>query len=264
MKACAHHPPRRTRAIARRQSGQALTEFLVAALAIVPLFLLIPLIAKYQDISHAAQLASRYAAFDATVNNPSTQGLKNPATLAQEVRRRFFSNIEAPIRSNDAAGNFLAHQNLFWRDPAGNALINDINAVGVTLAAAGTSGAQALPTVRHAFDLPDRPLYRGAVSVPLANLPAGIRSLEPFDRINLRVDRATTVLVDGWGGRDVADVRSRVSRADRAGAALGQIDGVLNLPVAVFELGHVSPPRLGELQLWDDVVPVDRLRPHAP
>jgi hypothetical protein len=250
--------------VCRRQAGQALTEFLVAALAVVPLFLLIPVIAKYQDISHSAQMASRYAAFDVTVNNPSTQGLKNPEVLAQEVRRRFFSNVDAPIRSNDAAGNFQAHRNLFWRDPAGNALVNDVNAVAVSVAEAGGSRAALLATEAPVFGLTDRPMYRGAVSVPLANLPAGIRSYEPFDRIDLRIDRATTVLVDGWRGRDVATVRARVGRADLAGQALGRVGDVLTLPFAVLELDRVRPPRIGELQRWDDVVPTDRLRPRTP
>jgi hypothetical protein len=260
----ARQPTRYQRPVARHQAGQALTEFLVAALAVVPLFLLIPLIAKYQDISHAAQMASRYAAFDVTVNNPSTQGLKNPAMLGQEVRRRFFSNVDAPIRSNDAAGNFQAHRNLFWRDPAGNDLVNDVDAVAVSVAEAGGSGAALLATEAPVFGLPDRPMYRGAVSVPLANLPAGIRSYEPFDRIDLRIDRTTTVLVDGWSGRDVATVRARVGRGDLAGRALGRVGDVLALPFAVLELDRVRPPRIGELQRWDDVVPADRLRPHTP
>lgn len=44
------------------QRGQALTEFLVISVAMVPLFLLMPVIAKYQDVSHSTQMASRYSA----------------------------------------------------------------------------------------------------------------------------------------------------------------------------------------------------------
>jgi hypothetical protein len=256
-------PCMRTLLVRRSQSGQALTEFLVAALAIVPLFLLLPVIAKYQDVGHATQVASRYAAFDATINNPSTGGTKDPAQLAQEVRRRFFSNIEAPVRSNDAAGNFLAHQNLFWRSPDGTALIRDINSVGVSVAPAGASGTLLLRGVAGLFGLPDTPLYRGSVSVPLANLPAGIRSYEPFDQINLRVDRSTTLLVDGWNARDRAAVRTRVERMVPVSQAVGAVTPVLSLPFMVFELNQVDPPRVGELQDWDDLVPADRLRPRA-
>jgi hypothetical protein len=247
--------------VRRAQAGQALTEFLVVTLAIVPLFLLMPMIAKYQDIGHATQLASRYTAFDATLNNPSTNGTKNAATLAQEVRRRFFSNIDAPIKTHDAAGNFKVHQNLFWRGPNDEALINDINAVNVSMATAGASGSVVLAGAAAVFGLPDSPLYRGSVSVPLGNLPAGITSYEPFDRINLRIDRSTTLLVDGWSARDLATTRARVERMAPAAQALGAVAPLLNLPFAVIELGQVGPPLVGALQLWDDVVPADRLRP---
>lgn len=245
----------------RAQAGQALTEFLVVALAIVPLFLLIPMIAKYQDIGHATQMASRYAAFDASINNPSTSGAKDPALLAQEVRRRFFSNIDAPIRTNDAAGNFTAHQNAFWRGPTNEPLISDINGVNVNLATAGSPSSLAARGWAGIFGLSDSPMYRGAVSVPLVNLPAGIRSYEPFDRLNLRVDRHTTLLVDGWSARNLDTVRSRVNRMAPAGPAISSVAPVLNLPFRSIELFQVAPPRIGELQRWDDVVPVDRLRP---
>jgi len=137
----------------RTQAGQALTEFLVVALAIVPLFLLIPMIAKYQDIGHATQMASRYAAFDATINNPSTSGMKDPAILAQEVRRRFFSNIDAPIRTNDAAGNFSAHQNAFWRGPNNEPLISDINGVNVNWASASSPSSGAYNSTMAANEM---------------------------------------------------------------------------------------------------------------
>jgi hypothetical protein len=98
---------------ARQQHGQALTEFLVVALAVIPLFLLIPVIAKYQDINNATQMASRYVAFDAmTRNDTVSSGWKPVDQLAAEVRRRFFSNPDAPIKTDDVAGNFKANQNL--------------------------------------------------------------------------------------------------------------------------------------------------------
>lgn len=251
-----------TRASKRRgQTGQALVEFLVVALAIVPLFLLIPMIAKYQDIGHATQLASRYAAFDAAINNPSTNGLKDAALLAQEVRRRFYSNIDAPIKSNDAAGNFKAQQNLFWRGPNDEALIGDIDGVAVNVGPAGASRAAALAARAHVFGLDDTPMYQGTVGVPLVNLPAGITSYEPFDRINLKIARSTALLVDGWSARDVATVRSRVERGAPVGQAVGAVAPVLGLGFDILELNQVDPPRIGELQLWDDVVPADRLRP---
>jgi hypothetical protein len=251
-----------------QQTGQALTEFLVVALAIVPLFLLIPMIAKYQDIGYATQMASRYAAFDATINNPSTTGMKDPAILAQEVRRRFFSNIDAPIKTNDAAGNFRAHQNAFWRGPNNEPLIQDINTVAVNLATAGSGGLgmDILNTAGRGitglagFGLPSSPLYQSNVGVPLVNLPAGIRSYEPFDQLNLRVERNTTVLVNGWSARSVDQARERTERSLPVTQALGVFAGVSTFAIGLLERGEIEGPRIGQLDRYQDIVPADRLR----
>ena len=91
----------------RRQAGQALVEFLAMAAPLLGLFLLMPMIGKYQDIAHATQMASRYAAFDATVHNEAAGSYKPPTQLAAEVRRRYFSRPDAPIKTDDAAGDFV-------------------------------------------------------------------------------------------------------------------------------------------------------------
>ena len=83
----------------RAQTGQALIEFLVVALALLPLFLLIPVIAKYQSIAQATQMASRYAAFDGLVRNEVQNSSKPLDQLQDEVRRRIFSNSDAPIKT---------------------------------------------------------------------------------------------------------------------------------------------------------------------
>lgn len=256
-----------------RQRGQSLTELLVVSFALVPLFLLLPMVAKYQDIAHTTQVASRYAAFDATVNNDqSEQGFKPAAQLAQEVRRRFFSNPDAPIKTGDAAGDFKAHQNLFWRDPRGHPLIAHMDDVAVDLAPADPVDAGKGFTVASGFDLVDPPLYRGEVAVPLVNLPAGIRSYEPFDGINLSVGRQTTVMVADWAGHNPDGVNARVrkSQGEPLAVAAGLTAGLdltegmaadaMELPFLLLELNRVRPPALGKLALWTDVVPEDRLR----
>jgi hypothetical protein len=133
-----------------RQRGQALTEFLVLAVALLPLLLLMPVLAKYQDISSATQMASRYAAFDAMSRNDATGSSWKPeAELAAEISRRFFSSPNTPIRTGEGAGNGKSQQNLFWRDPQDNALIRDLNA-DVTLAPAQPmrAASRAPPTAR--------------------------------------------------------------------------------------------------------------------
>ena len=259
----------------RCQRGQSLVELLVVSLALVPLFLLLPMVAKYQDVAHVTQVASRYAAFDATINNDEAEsGFKPAAQLAQEVRRRFFSNPDAPIKTGDAAGDFKAHQNPFWRDPRDNPLIARMDDVAVKLAATGSVDADQGFTASRSFGLVDPPLYRGEVQVPLVNLPAGIRSYEPLDHINLQLGRQTTVMVSDWAGRHPDDVNARVRRAQGhlladAGELVGGLDlteGVavaadaLKLPFFLLELNKVKPPAVGKLELWTDVVPEDRLR----
>lgn len=259
------------------QRGQALTEFLVVAVALVPLFLLVPLIAKYQDVNHAVQAASRYAAFDASLRNDGVNSWKDPDQLADEVRRRFFSNVDAPIKTGDAAGNFKAHQNPFWRGPRDEALIEDIGR-DVTLSfGAGRSARQAgsltpasdgTPfTLHRQLDLNAEGIFTANVSVALLNMPDDLRFYKPFDEIDLRLTRSTSLLVDPWTARSPADVERRIAHHPGvfpagglaaigavAGGAVGLIDGVASWT-------GVQGPMLGQLEFWRDVVPEDRLRP---
>jgi hypothetical protein len=257
----------------KQQQGQALTEFLVAAVAIIPLFLLIPLIAKYQDINHTTQAASRYAAFEAMTRNDSVSTWKTPSQLADEVRRRFFSNPDAPIKTNDVAGDFQAHQNLFWRGPRNEPLIKEIrNDVQVSFGqsnstnhSGGFSGASdGTPFIlRSQLDLQARGIYTANVSVALVNMPDGLKFYEPFNQINLRVTRSTSLAIDPWTARSPQQVESKIARSP-AVFPVGQLSAVSPIvdgAVTLIELpGGIRGPRLGQLDFWRDVVPEDRLR----
>ncbi len=126
------------------QRGQAMTEFLiVASFVLVPLFLGVPMLAKYIDIKHATIQAARYQAweyiawynpgddndildnFEAyTTDNkkvPVTLPMKTTAATRSEARRRLFSTFgEAdtlPITASDAgAGWTPAVRNPLWTD----------------------------------------------------------------------------------------------------------------------------------------------------
>jgi hypothetical protein len=270
------------------QRGQALSEFLVLAFALIPLFLLMPVIAKYQDISHATQMASRYVAYDATTNNGFEGSWKPEAQLADEVRRRFFSNVEAPVKTNDSAGNFLAHQNLFWRDPKGASLVPDLgNSVQVSYGSGnGTTHAEGLGSrtqdtflfegLRNMMSLPDNNrVYTGNVAVTLANLPAGIKSYEPFDKINLSMTRSTSLVVDPWMSNSPRQAENRFGKLAPINQALATIEPVVELLIfgagpalpgsslpllPGLELGEFHGPRFGRLDTWRDVIPADRLK----
>ena len=98
------------RKMLRKQKAQALTEFIItAAFVLVPLFLMVPLIAKYIDIKHATINAARYQAWEYTVWHNAADDhdifnnffearipYKTPDETAAEAERRFFSRIQEP------------------------------------------------------------------------------------------------------------------------------------------------------------------------
>ncbi|MBC7414150.1 MAG: hypothetical protein H7327_04350 [Herminiimonas sp.] len=261
---------------AGRQGGQALTEFLVLAMALIPLFLLVPMIAKYQDIAHATQLASRYVAFDATNRGglAGDNGWAPPAQLADEVRRRFYGNSDAPIKSDDVAGDFDAHRNLFWRDPYGNPLIKKFSDVTLSF---GTSAAtqsagfgpgsdgtvfnqSPFANANH-IGLASPGIYKANVSVALANLPAGIRNIEPFDRINLKIQRHTSLLFDPWSANTTVRTEHRVATLAPLNSMFGLIRPMIAGAIGFVDLSEVKAPAIGDLSQWRDAVPADRLKP---
>ena len=104
-----------------RARGQSTTEFLVLALIIVPLFVLVPLLGKLLDLSHAATVASRYVAFETAIRGPAAD--KDDATLAAEARRRLFGASDAPVKTGDVAGDNARYRNPLWADHHGDSLL---------------------------------------------------------------------------------------------------------------------------------------------
>lgn len=266
------------------QRGQSLTEFIIIALVLIPLFLALPLLAKYQDISQATEMAARYVAFDGTTRNPGMSSWKTPEQLNGEVQRRFYSNPNAAIKTNDTPGDFKADQNLYWRDPEDKSLIrnfgNDIRiSFGETLA---TDRAAALKSshdddpfmlMRTPLKLGNAGIYRGNVTVTLANLSSDLvgptKSYDMFKGINLRMTRHTNVLVDSWTAKSPTDVENHIDGAITYpatvyGPALGTL---VNIGVAIMESPRYLPsvcldcgPKIGKLDYWRDDVPADRKR----
>lgn len=246
--------------------GQALAEFLTIAAALAALLVLLPLVAKVQDVAHSAQLASRYLAFDAATRTDA--GMAGADSLMRDVGRRFFSNLDAPIKDGDAAGDFPAHQHPFWRDPAGAALVRQDGVAlrfGAARAAAPEAGFDAAAdgapfAAAGAFDLRARGLYTGAVVVTVRPLSGDNGLYRPFDQLALRIERHSSLLVDGWQARDAQHAEERVDGALVPRAPLRAVSPLVGAAVTLTEAGHVDQPRLGELAFWRDVVPPDRLR----
>lgn len=252
----------------KNEKGQSLVEFLVLSLALVPLFLLIPMIAKYQDISHSTQMASRYVAFEAANRNSSVNSFKSEAELATEVRERFFSSPNAAIKTAKSSSNT---ENEFWKDLNGNNLIANKKDIKLTFGVAKStthqggfsSASDAQPFVlANRYGLPSLGIYRANITVALANLPSGIKSIEPFDKINLSMSRQTSVIVDPWMANSPQQVDQRSERIMEPAHSLAQMAASpVNAAHLFIEGGYSGGPSVGELQKWRDVVPNDRLMP---
>jgi len=268
--------PRPNPRILHGERGQALVEFWAVAFALIPLFLLVPIIAKYQEITHATRMASRYVAFEAMTRNDSQSSWKSPEQLADEVRRRFYGNSAAPIKTNDVAGNFDADRNPFWTDIKGDPLVKDFGDVNVTFGASGGnshadafSGAsdgepfnKVMLANASTLGLQARGIYTANVSVQLANLPQGIESIKPFDEIDLSITRHTSLVIDPWSARSPQQMESRFAKLAPVNQVLNSgIDTLLDMAIPIFELGQVQAPKFGRLAPWRDAVPQDRLHP---
>jgi hypothetical protein len=235
------------------QSGQATTEFVVLCLALVPLMLIVPLLGKYIDMMHTAEAASRYVAFEGAVHHSST-GWKSDATLAEEVRKRFFSRSGAEIRSGDVVSNTDENRHPLWRDHAGRPLLEDFGTqVAVSTARAGFNfHGPTRPVWRNGLDLPEDNLSTGTVTLRPRNVPG----LAPFDAINLQITRRTAMLADPWAAGSIAQVRDRIQDGATV-YPMGQLDEVVRLIGKLPELLADEPLRPG-LPDWDRV-PCDRL-----
>lgn len=112
-----------------RQSGQALTEFVVVGLfLLVPLFLIIPVVAKLISQKQDVEVAARYSAWERTVwyrDNPPDHldgysgnvPFKSDATVAREIDARIFAQDTQPIVSDTSVDYEL---DPFSRQPNGN------------------------------------------------------------------------------------------------------------------------------------------------
>ena len=233
------------------QRGQATTEFVVLALVLVPLVLAVPLLGKYIDMMQTAEAASRYVAFEATVKS-KTGASKTDAEIAADVRRRFFSNNNAAVKTGDVAGDFAANRNTLWTDGSGAPLLDKFEAnVGTQLTSAADN-ALPLALLSNSLGLSSSNLYTGRVTV----IPAAASGVIPFDKLDIRITRNTVIAVDTWAALNAADVRSRIE-GSAAAYPIGQVQGLVNvigtLPTLVFD----PALRLGEFD-WD-IVPCDRL-----
>lgn len=241
----------------RHQRGQATTEFwIVAHFLLIPLFLLVPLLGKLQDMFQAAEAASRYVAFEGMARN-SSNSWKSDAELSLEVRRRFFSHSKAPVKTGDAAGDFRADRNPLWTDHAARPLLTkfeDDVQVHTTIGEKNAiPAAHGLLGFADDLKLSKSNWYTGEVTIKIANIP----EIKEFADINLKTTRRTVLLADAWTARGPGQIRSKIEdgglKVYPLGMAKPLVDTIGLIPTLVYD----PALKLGEFD-WD-VVPCDRL-----
>jgi hypothetical protein len=204
---------------AQFQRGQSVTEFVVAMLVVIPLFLGVVYIGKYEDLKFSAVQASRYAAFD-RVFDPSARH-KNSTVLAEETRARFFTD---PMLKNNGAVAFqdstqgqqgtkgTLNQN--WYGTGGDPIVKQYSDVAVNVQNVVPSGIKIKGLDETAgklnFKIADPGIAKADVQVPLQN----VATFAPLSKLNLNLDVSTAVLTDGYnaGGAtspSVNNVRDR-------------------------------------------------------
>jgi hypothetical protein len=275
----------------RRQFGQSLVELTVALAAMLPLFLAIAMLAKYQDLQQATIAASRLLAFECVVRSTACSPGSNSPALVAEVRDRAFGRSRTGIVT-DLSGNAarLVTPDPFWVDRAGRPLIEDpahITAdvrrqrfdspLSLAAGVAERSFPGAVQLISNAagpgrFNLQmDAGLLEANVSVQVAAsaAPDGwVRRLAPM---SLRLAARTAVLTDGWTASQPYGTRpDSVATRVTAGAKLPALEPVLDaayLPVRglIAAAGAVGlEPNGGRFAFRSvdvDLVPPDRLAP---
>ncbi|MCP3852282.1 MAG: hypothetical protein GY694_18900 [Gammaproteobacteria bacterium] len=112
------------------QTGQAMVEFIItASFILIPLFLMVPLLAKYIDIQHSTIQAARYEVWEYTAwfsqsSDVSTsfnvasviEATKSTTEVQNESRQRFFSNTNLELSDGDKYGWESEDENPFWND----------------------------------------------------------------------------------------------------------------------------------------------------
>jgi hypothetical protein len=252
--------------VQNRQRGQALTEFVVMCLVLVPLFVLLPMLGKYIDINHATIKASRYVAWERAVGRTNDVG-----EIARETRRRYFSRSDVAIKGRDGASDKL-DVNPLWVDSRNNPMLRSYDDVAIALASGANpnGGWDGLSSdIRRKFNLHPTGIVVGKVQADIGNAST---DAAPVSRLAatmaMRFQSRTAIIGDVWAARDATEVEhktrggssvsdSNVPQLAIVGSlganALG-VAGVFMLEPAVsqFDVQTVKP----------DIVPDSRLAPY--
>lgn len=252
-------PPRCSQ---RRQRGQALTEFVVLAAVLVPMLLLFPVVSKYVDMMQATEQASRYVAFDGTVNLVGTPQQKSSTTLSTEIGRRFFSRSGTLLLTGEGVTDADAERLPLWHDTWGRAMVDPSSDVGTRVSISNFNAIPSMVLGGSYLAHSEMNLARNRQAVATVSVqPNALPRLAPFDNQNLRFNRTTSVLADAWTASSEDDARLRFSHM-RLFNPLGNVREILDivgtLPTVVADEALTGDGFNG-LQGWH-TLPCDRLQ----
>ena len=219
------------------QQGQAIVEFLVGALVLIPLFLLLPLIGKYLDIKQSTIAASRKLAFECTVRYADCANLNANPSFADEIRMRFFAGDHAPVLTNDlpAQDAIQAGQgNPLWVDDKGRPLLENYSDVGIKADASDIDPGGGLVTSLlnagpDTFGLNlKQGLFNARVQAQLSKTHGGADFLTQLDSLFMKMQFHTAILTNAWtangpgvsGDKCQPDKNTVIGRVSQVGLCL--------------------------------------------
>jgi hypothetical protein len=232
----------KTRSTGPHQAGQSMTEFLVALIVLLPLFLAVSYAGRYGDILITATQASRYAGFQ-RVMQPSAAVLPD-SKIEDQMRARFFVRGNAlhggAIQSDDTAGSLGAGaQQALWKDMGGNPLLKKTTDATLTFGSTDLSNkiiTTGITPMRIATDKQ----WTGA---SVANVEVSL--VDQFDLQKalpgpLRIAATTATAPDGFGSggssRTVASSNpGTVVNNKLLKPLLGPVSTVVDLVIDIFE-----------------------------
>ena len=263
------------------QRGSAMTEFAVLAVVMVPMFSLVPLLAKVSDVNQSTIQASRYAAWERTLHNTSS---KDDSRLAVEVNNLFFSKSDELIRSDDGLLTGEEHQNNFWSgygvvDGKQSRLVNDsssdnksyvvtTNESLPTVTGALTKGVNKVISTMGKFtpganwDLEEDGLYVAKIGTNIKGnsyLP-GTENCEgnKSDEVFTCIRRHNAILVDAWESSGSAQVKERVKALVPTSvfAPVANATKIISIAPFLKEFKYLDKDAFGYVA--PDVLPPDR------
>ncbi|MDV0438592.1 TadE family protein [Xanthomonas sacchari] len=258
---------------ARRMRGQGMVELAVCAAVLVPLFLLIPVVAKLGHGKQMAMQAARNAAWEASVAKNYQPASR--AALQGKALDRNFADADAPItsRTSGASGGAFADQML---NTFSNQKLLEKRDLSITRTAnRGSPGyvdeaAQLLP--KNYFDNAFPPNKSGYVTAEVTLNYRDLKTadgrpahfLEPLDNLDLADKRHQTLLTDAWNASGPRSGARSVIATVRPLAPVSYFDGLDRVFDVLKPLTPILPMvgSLGDLELGaiePDVVPADKL-----